>query len=76
MTRNCSPTWPPTGSWPTTGARDDEIHIERIIAATERTLRELWSIVASHSSIADTVTARVGPGDPVFWLTREPDDAG
>ncbi|HEY4701518.1 MAG TPA: GNAT family N-acetyltransferase, partial [Streptosporangiaceae bacterium] len=51
----------------------DEIHIERIIAATERTVRELWSIVASHSSIADTVTARVGPGDPVFWLTREPD---
>jgi hypothetical protein len=51
----------------------DEIHIERIIAATERTVRELWSIVASHSSIADTVTARVGPADPVFWLTREPD---
>jgi predicted acetyltransferase len=51
----------------------DEIHIERIIAATERTVRELWSIVASHSSIAETVTARVGPADPVFWLTREPD---
>jgi predicted acetyltransferase len=29
--------------------------------------------VASHSSIADTVTARVGPDDPIFWLTREPD---
>jgi predicted acetyltransferase len=51
----------------------DEIHIERIIAATERTVRELWSIVASHSSIAETVTARVGPADPVNWLTREPD---
>lgn len=50
-----------------------EIGVERIVAATERTLRELWSIVASHSSIADTVTARVGPGDPIFWLTREPD---
>jgi predicted acetyltransferase len=47
--------------------------VERIVAATERTLRELWSIVASHSSIADTVTARVGPDDPIFWLTREPD---
>jgi len=50
-----------------------EIRVERIVAATERTLRELWSIVASHSSTADTVTARVGPGDPIFWLTREPD---
>jgi predicted acetyltransferase len=50
-----------------------EIGVERIAAATERTLRELWSIVASHSSIADTVTARVGPDDPIFWLTREPD---
>ncbi|HEX4254947.1 MAG TPA: GNAT family N-acetyltransferase [Streptosporangiaceae bacterium] len=50
-----------------------EIHVERIVAATERTLRELWAIVASHSSIADTVTARVGPDDPIFWLTREPD---
>lgn len=50
-----------------------EIQVERIVAATERTLRELWSIVASHSSIADTVTARVGPDDPIFWLTREPD---
>jgi predicted acetyltransferase len=50
-----------------------EIQVERIVAATERTLRELWSVVASHSSIADTVTARVGPGDPIFWLTREPD---
>ena len=53
--------------------RDHELHVERIVAATERTLRELWSIVASHSSIADTVSARVGPDDPIFWLTREPD---
>jgi predicted acetyltransferase len=53
--------------------RDHELHVERIVAATERTLRELWSIVASHSSIADAVTARVAPDDPIFWLTREPD---
>ncbi|MBV9793010.1 MAG: GNAT family N-acetyltransferase [Actinobacteria bacterium] len=50
-----------------------DIRVERIVAASERTLRELWSIVASHSSTADTVAARVGPADPVFWLTREPD---
>jgi predicted acetyltransferase len=54
---------------------DHELHVERLIAATERTVRELWSVVASHSSIADTVTARLGPDDPLFWLTREPDAA-
>ena len=43
------------------------------MAATERTVRELWSIVASHSSTADTISARIGPDDPLFWLTREPD---
>ena len=53
--------------------RGHEIKVERIVAATERTVRELWSIVASHSSTADTVSARVGPDDPLFWLTREPD---
>jgi predicted acetyltransferase len=35
----------------------------------------MWGIVASHSSIASTVRARVGPADPVSWLTREPDVA-
>ena len=55
--------------------RGHEIKVERIVAATERTVRELWSIVASHSSTADTVSARVGPDDPLFWLTREPDPA-
>ena len=50
-----------------------EIFVERMVAASERTVRELWSVVASHSSVADTVTARLGPADPLFWLTREPD---
>ncbi|MGA2826146.1 MAG: GNAT family N-acetyltransferase [Streptosporangiaceae bacterium] len=52
---------------------NDEILVQRAVAATDRTLRDLWSIVASHSSIAPTVRARIGPADPLWWLTREPD---
>jgi len=51
----------------------EELLVERVLASSDRTLRDLWSIVASHSSIAATVRARTGPADPVWWLTREPD---
>jgi len=51
----------------------NEIFVERAVAASDRTTRDLWSIVASHSSIAATVRARIGPADPLWWLTREPD---
>ena len=50
-----------------------ELLVEQAIAASDRTTRALWSIVASHSSIATTVRAHLGPEDPLFWLTREPD---
>jgi hypothetical protein len=33
----------------------------------------LWGLVASNSSVADTVRAQVGPTDPVRWLLREQD---
>ncbi len=52
---------------------NDEIAVDRLAAASAATTRALWAIVASHSSIADTVRACVGPADPVAWLTREPD---
>jgi predicted acetyltransferase len=52
---------------------NDEIYVERAVAASAETARAMWSVVASHSSIADTVRARVGPADPLWWLTREPD---
>jgi len=56
------------------GAADQlDEQVQRAVAATDRTLRDLWSIVASHSSIAPTVRARIGPADPLWWLTREPD---
>ena len=35
--------------------------------------RALWGLVASHSSVADTVRAQVGPADPFWWLLREQD---
>jgi predicted acetyltransferase len=52
---------------------NDEIEVDRLVAVSAATTRALWGIVASHSSIADTVLACVGPADPVGWLTREPD---
>jgi predicted acetyltransferase len=52
---------------------NDEILVERAVAASAQTARAIWSVVASHSSIADTVRARVGPADPFWWLTRERD---
>ena len=52
---------------------NDEIAVDRLVAASAATTRAMWAVVASHSSIADTVQACVGPADPVSWLTREPD---
>jgi predicted N-acetyltransferase YhbS len=50
----------------------DEVFVRLAVAASERTTRALWAIVSSHCWVADTVRARVGPADPVWWLTREP----
>lgn len=51
------------------------LYIERFYAASALTARALWSVVASHASMADTVTARLAPHDPLWWLTRERDVA-
>ena len=50
----------------------DEVFVRFAVAASERTTRALWSVVSSHCWMAGTVRARVGPADPVWWLTREP----
>ena len=52
---------------------NDELLVERVIASSAATTRAIWGIVASHSSIAGTVQATVGPADPVRWLTTNPD---
>jgi predicted acetyltransferase len=49
----------------------DEIYVEQALAASAQTTAALWSVVASHSSVAGTVRAQVGPSDPFWWLLRE-----
>jgi predicted acetyltransferase len=51
----------------------DVIFVEHLTAASAQTTRALWGLVASSSSVADTVRAQVGPADPLFWLLREQD---
>jgi predicted acetyltransferase len=50
---------------------DRDLWVERVHARSPRTLRALWSVIASHCSIADTVTGVTAPSDPFWWLTRE-----
>lgn len=48
------------------------ITVEYLAAASADTLRALWGVVASNGTVADRVFAVLAPGDPVFWLTRDP----
>ncbi|MGD0705171.1 MAG: GNAT family N-acetyltransferase [Trebonia sp.] len=50
-----------------------ELLVERVHAVTAEALRALWSVIASHSSVARTVTALTAPSDPFWWLTTERD---
>jgi predicted acetyltransferase len=52
---------------------NDELLVERALAASAATTRAWWAIIASHSSIAGTVRGRVGPADPLRWLISEPE---
>jgi predicted acetyltransferase len=48
-----------------------EIFVDRLVAASAQTTAALWAVAASHSSVADTVRAQVGPSDPFWWMLRE-----
>jgi predicted acetyltransferase len=50
-----------------------EITVYLAVACTEAAVREIWSLLASHSSKASTIKATAGPADPIGWLTSEPD---
>jgi predicted acetyltransferase len=50
-----------------------EITMYFAVACTAAATRAVWSLLASHSSIAQTIHAIVGPADPLGWLTAEPD---
>ncbi len=52
---------------------NQEILVERALAGSAAATRAIWGVVASHSSIAQTVRASAGPADPVQWLTTDPD---
>ena len=55
------------------GGGHDNLVVERVQAVTGESLRALWSVIASHSSVARTVTALTAPNDPFWWLTAERD---
>ena len=50
-----------------------EIFVDRVLAASADTTLALWSIIASHATVADTVVTQVAPDDPLWWLLREQD---
>jgi predicted acetyltransferase len=56
------------------GWEGSDLAVDFIWGATEDTLRSLWSLVGSGSSVAKTVRAFLSPEDPVFWLL--PEEAG
>ena len=55
------------------GGSSRKIMVECLQAASERTVRAMWGIVASHTSVTETVLAWIGPADPITWLTSELD---
>ena len=52
---------------------DHGLFVECVYGVSAETVRALWSLIASHSSVARTVRALVAPADPLWWLTRERD---
>ncbi|SEG90729.1 Predicted acetyltransferase [Nonomuraea solani] len=51
--------------------KGEDMEVENVVAASGESLRALWSMVGSASSIARDVIASVAPDDPVLWLLRE-----
>jgi predicted acetyltransferase len=52
---------------------NDVLYVERLHGVIPEAVRALWSIVASHGSVASTIQVRTSPADPFWWLTRERD---
>ncbi len=50
-----------------------ELFVERVHGVSAAAVRALWSVIASHGTIARTVRALIAPADPLCWLTRERD---
>ena len=52
---------------------NNALFVQRVQGISAETVRELWSVIASHATIAETIHAWAGPADPLWWLTRERD---
>jgi predicted acetyltransferase len=55
------------------GGGHEEIFVDRVLATSPETTSALWSVIASHSSVASKVRVRIAPQDPLWWLLREQD---
>ena len=53
------------------GWHGSDLLVHFLWGATESTLRSLWAVVGSGSSVARTVHAYLSPDDPLFWLLPE-----
>jgi predicted acetyltransferase len=53
----------------------EELRVRRVHGVSAETVRALWSVIASHSSVAERVNVRLSPNDPLWWLARERDVA-
>ncbi|MBO0874185.1 MAG: GNAT family N-acetyltransferase [Pseudonocardia sp.] len=54
---------------------NETLLVERVQAASPQSLRDLWSVIASHGSTVATIRTRVAPNGPLWWLTHERDAA-
>jgi len=50
-----------------------DLWVQCLHAKTPDALRALWSTIASHSSVADSVSGWTSPNGPFWWLTYERD---
>jgi predicted acetyltransferase len=49
----------------------ETLRVSHLVAGSEATLRSLWSLVGSGSSVTTTVKAALAPDDPLQWLLPE-----
>ncbi|HEU0288845.1 MAG TPA: GNAT family N-acetyltransferase [Nocardioidaceae bacterium] len=54
------------------GWYEGDLYVTHLLAASESSLRALWSVVGSGASIARSVHAFVAPHDPVHFLLDRP----
>ncbi len=50
-----------------------EILVNRAVAGSAATARAIWSVLASHATMAHTLRGYLAPDDPLAWLAHEAD---